>query len=176
MLWGRLFRSKLNSVLSALSLARHPYLVDAAVSRNDGLTGLAVVSKTDRRNLASPWTARGYRVEQALDQDTAETVAIWRALQVVLTKALEDHGFPGKDPCSLAVIYSDSRSALRRIAKEELGSTEIVHRIHEQSEALKKMGVNVHLHWVRGHRDVPGNELADLVSKKARQPAKCSVR
>ena len=151
--------------------SRHSFFVDAAVSRDDDLTGLAIVNKTRRPNWDSPWIVRGYRIEEALDQDTAETVAIWQALQIAFCEMLEAHASPITNPYGSVVIYSDSKTALQRIAGEKLGSTEIVREIYERSEEMKKMGVEVHLHWVPGHRNVHGNELADLVAKRARQPA-----
>ena len=42
-------------------------------------------------------------------------------------------------------------------------------KIVAQSLELDQLGVEVQLHWVPGHRNIPGNELADLVAKKARQ-------
>lgn len=48
----------------------------------------------------------------------------------------------------------------------------VVQKIIAQSIKLQQLGVDVHLHWVPGHRDIPGNELADPVAKKARQPVK----
>ena len=52
---------------------RHSFHVDAAVSDDNDLTGIAVVHKTHRRYWASPWTAKGYRIREALDQTDAET-------------------------------------------------------------------------------------------------------
>lgn len=57
---------------------RHSFHVDAAVSREHGTTGLAVAHKTHRQNWASPWTAEGYQIKEALEQVDAETWAICR--------------------------------------------------------------------------------------------------
>ena len=146
---------------------RHSYYVDAAVSREDGLTGLAVVYMSHRQESASPWTVQGYRMHIALEQNDAEAWAIWQALQLVLDKAKADRDSEKPpDPCYLAVIYSDSKSALHSISSNSGGVK--VQEIIRQSVELKQLGVGVQLHWVPGHCNVPGNELADLVSKKAR--------
>lgn len=42
----------------------------------------------------------------------------------------------------------------------------MVQKIIAQSIKLQQLGVDVHLHWVPGHRDIPRNELADLVAKR----------
>jgi len=152
------------------TLGRHSYHVDAAVSRENGLTGLAVVNKISRKE-GSPWTARGYRIFEAMDQNDAEAWAIWQGLQVVKDKVQDDRAKSGEDPCSVAVIYSDSQTAIQRIAGFACGGERVVQRIIDQSLQLQGLGVEVHLHWVPGHKNVPGNELADRVSKKARRPS-----
>ena len=146
---------------------RHSFYVDAAVSRENGLTGLAVVYMSSRQDCASPWTVQGYRMHATLEQRDAEAWAIWQALQCVLDKAKADHDSEKPtDPCYLAVIYSDCKAALNSISSNAGGLR--VQEIIRQSVELKQLGVGVQLHWVPGHVNVPGNELADLVSKKAR--------
>ena len=152
---------------------RHSFHVDAAVSRGDEMTGIAVVQKKDRRNWASEWTAKGYRIHEARDQWDAEVWAIWQALQTVLDKVHADRAqVKPQDPCSLAVVYSDCKTALRWIGNGSPKGGKVVQKVIAQSIQLQRLGVDVHLHWVPGHRDIPGNELADLVAKKARQPIK----
>ena len=152
---------------------RHSFHVDAAVSRDDGITGIAVVHKTHRQDWASLWTAKGYRIHRTLDQMDAEAWAIWQALEIMLEKVYNDRAcVKPQDPCSVAVIYSDCITALRRIGNERPGGGVVAQKIITQSIELKRLGVEVQLHWVPGHRNIPGNELADLVAKKARQPIK----
>ena len=153
-----------------LEPGRHSYHVDAAVSFKNDLTGLAVVHKEHRKNWASPWVTRGFQLNRALDQTDAEVWAIWQALEMVLKKFFRERGYSGQDPCSTAVIYSDCQPALERIANGKGGDEKIVRRIVNRSIGLRQMGVEIQLHWVPGRRNVPGNELADLVAKRARQP------
>lgn len=68
----------------------------------------------------------------------------------------------------MVVIYSDCKDASWRISREKPGGGRVVQRIISQSMELQCLGVEVQLHWVPGHRHMPGNELADLVSKRAR--------
>ena len=150
---------------------RHSFYVDAAVSREDRMTGIAVVYKTDRRYWASEWTAKGYRICEALDQIEAEAWAIWQALQVILEKVHADRAIvKPQDPCSVAVVYSDCATALGWIRDASSKGGKVVKKIISQSAELQRLGVDIQLHWVQGHRNVPGNELADLVCKRARQP------
>ena len=152
---------------------RHSFHVDAAVSREDGITGIAVVHKTHRQDWASLWTAKGYRIHRTLDQMDAEAWAIWQALEITLEKVHTDRVcVKPLDPCSVAVIYSDCKTALRRIGNDRPGGGVVAQNIISQSMELKRLGVEVQLHWVPGHRNIPGNELADLVAKKARQSIK----
>lgn len=155
---------------------RHSSHVDASVSREYSMTGIAVVHKSHRQDWASSWTAKGYRIHEALDQEDAEEWAIWQALQLILEKVSTDrvHAKP-HDPCSVAVVYSDSKPALDRIAKatsHDDVAPVVTRKIVGQSRELYRLGVEVQLHWVPGHRKIPGNELADLVSKMARKPVK----
>ena len=152
---------------------RHSFHVDAAVSREHGITGIAVVHKTHRQDWASLWTAKGYRIHRILDQSDAEAWAIWQALEITLEKVQFDRAWvKPPDPCSVVVIYSDCTTALKRIGNEKPGGGMVAQNIITQSIELKRLGVEVQLHWVPGHRNIPGNELADLVAKKARQPIK----
>ena len=77
----------------------------------------------------------------------------------VLGKAGVGRANLGQDPCSIAVIYSDCFTALERVAAVKPGSEEVVKKMIDSSIALQQLGVDVHLHWVPGHRNVPGNEV-----------------
>lgn len=43
----------------------------------------------------------------------------------------------------------------------------VIHKIVNQSIRLQELGMSIELHWCPGHRGVPGNELADAVSRRA---------
>ena len=149
---------------------RHSYHVDAALSSGCLTAGIAVVHKSHRQNWASPWTGRGYRLRQVLDAEEAETWAIWQALRIILEKVYTDReSKKPKDPCSLAVIYSDCTTALQKIGDNR---GRVAQKIAAQSIELHQLGVEVQLHWVPGHRNIPGNELADLISHQAKQSVK----
>ena len=132
---------------------------------------IAVVHKTNRQYWASPWTAKGYRIREALDQTDSETWAIWQALQITIEKVHADRAvLKPQDPCYLTVAYSDCQSALQNIGSSSSDCGKVVQKIIALSMELQGLGVDVHLHWCPGHKNIPGNELADLVSRKGRRP------
>ena len=142
---------------------RHSYHVDAAVF--PGMAGVAVVHKMDRQYWASPWIAKGYCIPETLDQEDAELWAVWQALQTFLEQAHADRAkTKPQDPCSLAVVYSDCAYGLRRVKNAGPAGGLVVQKIIAQSMELQRLGVDIHLHWVPGHRNIPGNELADDVA------------
>lgn len=112
--------------------------VDAAVSHENRLTGITVVHKTNRQDWASPWTANGYRIDEALGQIEADAWAIWQALQLTLGKVQADHAEMGpQDPCSVAVVCSDCKPTLEWIKKGILEGGKVVQRTIAQSIELQ---------------------------------------
>ena len=149
---------------------RHSFHVDASVSQQDGRTGIAVVHKTHRQYWDSEWTATGYRISEALEPTEAEAWAVWQALEVTLEKVRADRAIlEPHERRSVVVVYSDCREALTKIDNGYSYDKKVVRKIVAQSIELQQLGVDVHLHWCPGHRGVPGNVLADLVSKRARR-------
>lgn len=137
------------------------------MSKKHDLTGIGVTFKTHRQDWASSWTAKGYQICKTLEQNDAEMWAIWQAMELVLEKTYIDSAYiVTLDPCSLAVIYSDSTAALHRIGRCAQGDG-VALRIGNQARELQELGVNVQLHWVPGHMKIPGNELADRMAKQA---------
>ena len=140
--------------------------MDAAISRAEGLhaAGIAVTYKSNRRFWASDWETRGYRIRANLCQVEAELLAIWQA------HALVQHtlGIPHKetsDRCTLTVVYTDCIRALWELERSEPILT--ARMILDRTQQLRRHGVDLELHWCPEHRKVPGNELADLVAKRA---------
>ena len=142
------------------------YHSDAAVSKKDNLTGLAVVSKSRDQK----WITQGYRIYLYMEQTDAETWAIERALDCALDEIRSRTSKGTQHACKSVVIYSDCTAALRRISRNF--DADVVQRIIGQSLELKQLGIDVELHWVPGHSNVLGNELADMVAKRARLPAR----
>ena len=149
---------------------RHSYYVDASMTDYDSLAGIAVAYKTDRKFWASKWAVKGYSIQTGSYEADAEAWAIWKALEIVLEKARVDDSLETPlDPCSLAIIYSDCQFTLRDLRDGESTDIAVTQKIISQTQDLKLLGVKVELHWVPGHRNVPGNYLADFVAKQAFQ-------
>ena len=164
-------RQSLSEYTNATQLndsGRHSFHVDASVSNN--MTGLAVVHRTHRQDQASPWTAKGYRIHKRISQNEAEVWAIWKALVSILetiqTNCKNEHS---QEPWSAVAIYSDSQHAVAKIGEGSLKNRRLMRMITLISRQLSQMQVEVELHWEPGHWKIPGNELADMVSKKARR-------
>ena len=155
---------------SRLETRSHSYYVDAAVSSQYELTGLAVVCKTHRDYESSPWAVQGFQINQALGSTDAEIWVILQAMRNVRQQVQADRRELGQDICAVTVIYSDCLSALERIEKVSLSHQGVTKMAIKESIELRRLGVDVQIHWVPGHRSVPGNELADRVAKIARQP------
>lgn len=116
-------------------------------------------------------TAEGRRrpISASCTNAVSRPWAIWQALPVTLEKVHADNAEARpQDPCSVSVVYSDCKQALRWIKKGVLKGGKVVQRIIAQSIESQRLGVDVQLHWLQGHRGIPGNELADLVAKRAR--------
>lgn len=62
-----------------------------------------------------------------------------------------------RDPCSVAVIFSDCAAALKNIGNNASGGVTVVQNIVDQSIELERLGMEVRLHRVPGHRNIPGN-------------------
>lgn len=159
-------------------LGRQALYVDAAVSPKEDITGIAIAHEALLRDMTSVWIAKGYCILKRLDPVNAEAWAIWQALNATLEQMPTDSEYvKPRHPCSAVVIYSDRLAVLRRIRKERSrpDAIGVEQMIICQSRELKCLGVEVQLHWVPGHRSIPGNVLANLVATEARQPAKWEI-
>ncbi len=69
---------------------------------------------------------------------------------------------------SQATIFTDNQSAT--CSKENPPSQsrqQILRFIIGSINTLRKKGINPELHWVPAHKDIEGNELADVAAKEA---------
>lgn len=88
---------------------------------------------------------------------TGELTAIFKALEFIkLDKQYDTYR-----------VYSDSKSSLQNIAKGEESMDSYTRRITSLLKSLEEDGINIHLHWIPGHRDIEGNEYADHEAKAA---------
>ena len=68
-------------------------------------------------------------------------------------------------------IFSDNQAAIQRIQTTNQGSGQhLAIKCQESLQKLIEKKVTPHIHWVPGHEDIKGNELADEAAKSgARQ-------
>ena len=65
-------------------------------------------------------------------------------------------------------VYSDNQAGLYRLAtpSDNPGQACQIRAIKAANQIAEK-GASISLHWVPGHTDIPGNELADTLAKEA---------
>jgi len=65
-------------------------------------------------------------------------------------------------------VFSDNQTGLYRLAttSDNPGQACQIRAIKAANQIAEK-GASVSLHWVLGHIDIPGNELADALAKEA---------
>ncbi|KAG2000761.1 hypothetical protein GB937_010863, partial [Aspergillus fischeri] len=72
-----------------------------------------------------------------------------------------------------ATILCDSRSALQATQNPRNKSgQQIIHAILQAATEVQTEGISLHLQWVPGHCDNPGNDAADRLAKDAARPGK----
>ncbi|XP_037505499.1 uncharacterized protein LOC119381813 [Rhipicephalus sanguineus] len=69
-----------------------------------------------------------------------------------------------------AVIFSDSKPALRQLAREDSGAP-LGQRVAQSLLALRESGCDVVLQWLPSHVGIAGNEAADELAKRAHSAA-----
>lgn len=136
-----------------------------------GMSGTAVVFRENPRVVGSKWTVTAYTVLEfdRLGTTHTEALAIMHALRIALMKAVHSDGTSSK--ASDVAIFSDCVCALRRIEDfthaGQCWGRPLLARIATLANELSILGVKVQLHWVPAHRSIPGNHLADALTKRA---------
>ena len=65
------------------------------------------------------------------------------------------------------MIFTDSLSSLQALKSGKSTRPDLTNSITLRLSELAKLGFNVVLEWVPAHVDIPGNEAADRLAKKA---------
>jgi ribonuclease HI len=89
---------------------------------------------------------------------------IAEAEALALLFALE-HASPSKN----ILLLTDSKSTLERLVSHRPHAQPCyMHQLRTRLHRLHSANCHVHLMWIPGHRDIPGNETADLLANTAR--------
>ena len=121
---------------------------DGSVDHTTGAAGAAFVCNT---------VTRRWRVSDGASSLQTELVAIRGALEYVLTSR----------PVSV-LIATDSKASLQALRKRQpLDNVGLITAIHHLAQNIRAQGTTISLHWVPGHADIRGNELADSAARAA---------
>ncbi|GAD92627.1 predicted protein [Paecilomyces variotii No. 5] len=154
---------------------RMVYWVNGSVARRPGrnhVPGIAVVSKSKDEGCPFLWKIQGYRIHKKMGCLDIELLAILQALQIAFDESDEtrSEGIYGEQ--QTLVIYSGCQEALdmilHHLTRARRDTTNmLLEWIVDLTDALRDFYGSVELHWVPGHRDVPGNYLAEYVARRA---------
>jgi ribonuclease HI len=149
--------------------SRSDIVVYSDASGREGHLGASVVAlDDDQRGIES----QQIQVEP-MDRwsvHVAELIGIFHAISTVLEIF---HQSPGRTDCSpaTATILCDSRSALQAIRSVKNASGQrIIHAILQAAIEIQAKNIKLHLQWVPGHCNNPGNDAADRLVKAAAHP------
>ncbi|KAJ8147650.1 hypothetical protein LV162_008857, partial [Aspergillus fumigatus] len=137
--------------------------------RTMDLARLQALEKIDPTPLA-PWRTPAFtEIDIEPDREKAKENASARQKAAGVTKTQEALG-TGREP---ATILTDSMSALQAIANSwNKSGQRIIQAILQSARELNTRGIPLHLQWVPGHCDDPGNDAADRLAKEAVGPDK----
>lgn len=122
---------------------------DGSTSPATGTTTTAVFIPTHNVCIAD-------RLNFATTSTTAELVAIWRALELLVRS-----GTPGR-----AVILTDSKSALDLLRNPETG-TPLTATTVASARSAERKGWQLAFQWCPAHTGIAGNEKADALATEA---------
>ena len=99
-------------------------------------------------------TAVAYKLNGKHSIVSAELFAIFKALQYIKEKEIEEN----------CIVFTDSRTALQILANQESAYRNIKEEIQQILIELNLEKV-VKLHWIKAHAGIRGNEIADRTAK-----------
>lgn len=132
-------------------ISRLVFWSDASCSsgRHSLIHGFAITWRRSEETHWGPWEAEGYQCRGAsLGSPDVEALGVAKALDKACQLVRET---PGQ--FKAVSIYTDSASALGRVATEDIKSGEIA----SKAGILTGLGVTVSLHWCPGHSSVSTN-------------------
>lgn len=137
--------------------------------------GIGVVYRPQHMQRGSDeWITEGYRIPALIEATFAETLAVFWALMIAKKRFSARRA--GLEAERTVLIFSDCKDGLSCVRDfrpaeghvDMMGMPiEMLEMILNTARQLAEEGIKIELHWVPGHKGVPGNELADEVAKQA---------
>lgn len=123
--------------------------------------GAAVYQEEDEK-----WKGRGIHLWCNKEVYDAEQYALAEGLDVAIT--LKEDGTLERRGINRIALFTDTQAALDRIQTDAPGPGQyLAQRIAAREIILLAAGITTEHHWIPGHKDVTGNEVADRVAKAA---------
>jgi ribonuclease HI len=128
-------------------------------SRMDsGYVGCSVVWRQPN----GEWRKEKYHLGKRKEIYDAELYAISEAVTLVIRRNIRT-----REDIKTIHIYTDSTAALNHLKNPNPAPGQwIVRKIVEVESMLKELGYQVEFHWVPGHIEIKGNEIADKTAKE----------
>lgn len=150
--------------------------VSGITSTFQGSCGIGIGWKYDRRDPASGWETQAWSARHFISQSDGQTLAISRAL--AFAEELSKKGSPAIDgdpwhPLSHVAIFCEDQDACQRLwandVLDERSDFLLTRTMRWQVHNLNIQDVTTSIHWVPGDQNVPGNELANIIARRARE-------
>jgi len=126
------------------------FYTDGSKLEKDAPTGASVYSPNLNLNIM-------HRLPAETSVFTAEAWAIYLAIGAIMDVK-----------CEKAVIFTDSKSVLDALATPLLSNKNyLIHYIKRSWLNCINKGIELYLFWVPAHKGITGNEIADLLAKRA---------
>jgi ribonuclease HI len=125
---------------------------------DSGYTGCSVVWRQTNRE----WRKERYNLGRRKEIYDAELYTIAEAVSLAYNRNIRT-----PDDVKTIHIYSDSTAALKRLKDPNPSPSQwLIKKIAEMETMIEDPGHRAEYHWIPGHMDIKGNEIADKAAKR----------